>query len=111
MHGTYRLWHFPSLTDINIHSDTQAEPRKLSLLTLYIDLWQEGKPAPGQNPPVISLPVVIFRRIGVRAENPEPCAIQHKAGQDGTTKPSPPTVNVCIPYQVSQTFISILSKN
>jgi hypothetical protein len=53
------------LTDINIHSDTQAEPRKLSPLTL---LWQEGKPAPGQNPPVISPPVVIFRRIGVRAE-------------------------------------------
>jgi hypothetical protein len=56
------------LTDINIHSDTQAEPRKLSSLTLYIDLWQEGKPAPRQNPPVISPPVVIFRRIGVRAE-------------------------------------------
>jgi hypothetical protein len=56
------------LTDINIHSATQAEPRKLSSLTLYIDLWQEGKPAPGQNPPVISPPVVIFRRIGVRAE-------------------------------------------
>jgi hypothetical protein len=55
------------LTD-NIHSDTQAEHRKLSSLTLYIDLWQEGKPAPGQNPPVISPPVVIFRRIGVRAE-------------------------------------------
>jgi hypothetical protein len=55
------------LTD-NIHSGTQAEPRKLSSLTLYIDLWQEGKPAPGQNPPVISPPVVIFRRIGVRAE-------------------------------------------
>jgi hypothetical protein len=36
----------PSLTDINIHSDTQAEPRKLSSLTLHIDLWQEGKPAP-----------------------------------------------------------------
>jgi hypothetical protein len=58
----------PSLTDINIHSDTQTESRKLSSLTLYIDLWQEGKPAPGQNPPVISPPVVIFRRIGVRAE-------------------------------------------
>jgi hypothetical protein len=56
------------LTDINIHSDTQAEPRKLSSLTLYIDLWQEGKPAPGQNPPVISPPMVIFRRIGVCAE-------------------------------------------
>jgi hypothetical protein len=56
------------LTDINIHSDTQAEPRKLSSLTLYIYLWQEGKSAPGQNPPVISPPVVIFRRIGVRAE-------------------------------------------
>jgi hypothetical protein len=56
------------LTDINIHSDTQAEPRKLSSLTLYIDLWQEGKPAPRQNPPVISPPVVIFRRICVRAE-------------------------------------------
>jgi hypothetical protein len=55
------------LTD-KIHSDTQAEPRKLSSLTLYIDLWQEGKPAPGQNPPVISPPVVIIRRIGVRAE-------------------------------------------
>jgi hypothetical protein len=55
------------LTD-NIHSDTQAEPGKLSSLTLYIDLWQEGKPAPGQNPHVISPPVVIFRRIGVRAE-------------------------------------------
>jgi hypothetical protein len=55
------------LTD-NIHSDTQVEPRKLSSLTLYIDLWQEGKPAPGQNPPVISPPVVIFQRIGVRAE-------------------------------------------
>jgi hypothetical protein len=54
------------LTD-NIHSDTQAEPRKLSSLTLHIDLWQEGKPAPGKNPPVISPPVVIFR-IGVRAE-------------------------------------------
>jgi hypothetical protein len=25
------------LTDTNIHSDTQAEPRKLSSLTLYID--------------------------------------------------------------------------
>jgi hypothetical protein len=50
-----------------IISDTQAEPRKLSSLTLYIDLWQEGKLAPGQNPPVISPPVVIFRRIGVRA--------------------------------------------
>jgi hypothetical protein len=48
--------------------DTQAEHRKLSSLTLYIDLWQEAKPAPGQNPPVISPPVVIFRRIGVRAE-------------------------------------------
>jgi hypothetical protein len=46
----------------------QAEPRKLSSLTLYIDLWQEGKPAPGQSPPVISPPVVIFRRIVVRAE-------------------------------------------
>jgi hypothetical protein len=56
------------LTDTNIHSDTQAEPQKLSSLTLYIDLLQEGKPAPGQNPPVISPPVVIFRRIGVRAE-------------------------------------------
>jgi hypothetical protein len=56
------------LTDINIHSDTQAEPQKLSSLTLYIDLWQEGKPAPGKNPPVISPPMVIFRRIGVRAE-------------------------------------------
>jgi hypothetical protein len=56
------------LTDINIHSDTQAEPRKLSSPTLYIDLWQEGKPAPGKNPPVISPSVVIFRRIGVRAE-------------------------------------------
>jgi hypothetical protein len=56
------------LTDTNIHSDTQAEPRKLSSLTLYIDLWQEGKPVPGQNPPVISSPVVIFQRIGVRAE-------------------------------------------
>jgi hypothetical protein len=55
------------LTD-NIHSDTQAEPWKLSSLTLYIDLWQEGEPTPGQNPPVISPPVVIFRRIGVRAE-------------------------------------------
>jgi hypothetical protein len=55
------------LTD-NIHSDTQAEPRKLSSLTLYIDLWQGGKPAPGQHPPVISPPVVILRRIGVRAE-------------------------------------------
>jgi hypothetical protein len=41
---------------------------ELSSLTLYIDLWQEEKPAPGQNPPVISPPVVIFRRIGVRAE-------------------------------------------
>jgi hypothetical protein len=39
-----------------------------SSLTLYIDLWQEGKPAPGKNPPVISPPVVIFRRIGVCAE-------------------------------------------
>jgi hypothetical protein len=56
------------LTDTNIHSDTQAEPRKLSSLTLYIDLWQEGKPVPGKNPPVISPPMVIFRRIGVRAE-------------------------------------------
>jgi hypothetical protein len=33
-----------------------------------IDLWQEGKPAPGKNPLVISPPVVIFRRISVRAE-------------------------------------------
>jgi hypothetical protein len=56
------------LTDINIHSDTQAEPRKLSSVTLYIDLWQERKPAPGKNPPVISPPVLIFRRIGIRAE-------------------------------------------
>jgi hypothetical protein len=56
------------LTDTNIHSDTQAEPRKLSLLTLYIDLWQEEKLAPGQNPSVISAPMVIFRRIGVCAE-------------------------------------------
>jgi hypothetical protein len=56
------------LTDTNIHSDTQTVPRKLSSLTLYIDLWQEGKPAPGQNLPVIFPPVVIFRRIGVRAE-------------------------------------------
>jgi hypothetical protein len=55
------------LTD-NIHSDTQAEPRKLSSLTLYIDLWQEGEPAPGQNPPVISHPVLIFRRIKAGAE-------------------------------------------
>jgi hypothetical protein len=55
------------LTD-NIHSDTQVEPRKLYSLTLYIDLWQEGKLTPGKNPPVISPPVVIFRRIGVRAE-------------------------------------------
>jgi hypothetical protein len=40
-----------------------------------------------------SPPVVIFRRIGVRVEirNPEPCAIQHKASQDGTAKQSPPT--------------------
>jgi hypothetical protein len=60
------------LTDINIHSDTQAVPRKLSSPTLYIDLWQEGKPAPGQNPPVISPPVVIFRRISVRAEIQNP---------------------------------------
>jgi hypothetical protein len=67
-YGISHLWHFPSLTDINIHSDTQAEPRKLSLLTLYIDLWQEGEPASGQNPPVISPPMVIFRRISVRAE-------------------------------------------
>jgi hypothetical protein len=37
-------------------------------LTLYIDLWQEGKPAPGKNPPVISPPMVILRRIGVRPE-------------------------------------------
>jgi hypothetical protein len=58
----------PPILDINIHSDSQAEPRKLSSLTLYIDLWQEGKPAPGKDPPVISPPVVIFRRIGVRAE-------------------------------------------
>jgi hypothetical protein len=56
------------LTDINIHSDTQAEPRKLSSLTLYINLWQEVKPASGQNPPVISPPVATFHRIGVRAE-------------------------------------------
>jgi hypothetical protein len=65
-----RLWKTnpQSLTDINIHSDTQAEPRKLSSLTLYIDLWQNGKPAPGQNPPVISPPMGVFRRIGVRAE-------------------------------------------
>jgi hypothetical protein len=56
------------LTDINIHSDTKAEPLKLSSLTLYIDLWQGGKPAPGQNPPVISPSVGISRRISVRAE-------------------------------------------
>jgi hypothetical protein len=55
-------------TDTYIHSDTQAEPRKLSSLTIYIELWQEGEPAPGQNRPVISPPVVIFRRIGVGAE-------------------------------------------
>jgi hypothetical protein len=54
------------LTD-NIHSDTQAEPLKLSPLTLYIDLWEEGKPAPGKNPPGISPPLVIFR-IGVGTE-------------------------------------------
>jgi hypothetical protein len=30
------------LTDINIHSDTQAVPRKLSSLILYINLWQDG---------------------------------------------------------------------
>jgi hypothetical protein len=68
----FRLWKTnpPSffLTDLNIHSDTQAEPRKLSSLTLYINLWQEGKPAPGQNPPVTSPPVAIFQRIGTRAE-------------------------------------------
>jgi hypothetical protein len=56
-----------------------------------IDLWREGKSAPGQNPPVIS-PPVIFRRIGVRAEiqtqNP---VLSNTASQDGTTKPSPPT--------------------
>jgi hypothetical protein len=75
------------LTDISIHSDTQAEPRKLSSLTLYIGLVARGKPAPGQNAHVISPPVVTFR-IGV---NPEPCAIQHKTSQNGTTKPSPPT--------------------
>jgi hypothetical protein len=80
------------LTDTNIHSDTQAVPRKLSSLTLYIGLWQEGKLAPGQTPRVISPPVVIFRRIGVRAEiRTQNRAIQHKASQDGTTKPSPPT--------------------
>jgi hypothetical protein len=62
------IFFFFFLTDTNIHSDTQAEPRKLSSLTIYIDLWQEGKPAPGQNPPVISPPMVIFRRICVRAE-------------------------------------------
>jgi hypothetical protein len=53
-------------TDTNIHSDTQAEPRKLSSLTLYIDLWQEGT---------------------------SPCAIQHTASQGGTTKPYPPTTS------------------
>jgi hypothetical protein len=66
----------PSLTHINIHSDTQAEPRKLSSLTLYIDFWQEGKPAPGHNPGAISSPMVIFRRIGVcteiQTQNPVP---------------------------------------
>jgi hypothetical protein len=56
------------LTDINIRSGTQAEPRELSSLTLFINLWQEGKPAPGKNPPVISPPVGIFRRKDVRAE-------------------------------------------
>jgi hypothetical protein len=65
--GYERPTHHLILTD-NIHSDTHAEHRKLSSLTLYINLWQEGKPAPGQNPPVISPPVVIFRRIGVCAE-------------------------------------------
>jgi hypothetical protein len=84
MKGQQPIFFF--LTDTNIHSDTQAVPRKLSSLTLYIDLWQEGKPAPGQNPPMISSPVVIFRD-----SNPEPCAIQHTASQDGTTKSSPPT--------------------
>jgi hypothetical protein len=44
------------------------EPQKLSSVTLYIDLWQEGKPAAGKNPPVISPRVAIFQRIGVRAE-------------------------------------------
>jgi hypothetical protein len=34
-------------------------PWKLSSLTLYIYSWQEGKPDPGQNPPVISSPMVI----------------------------------------------------
>jgi hypothetical protein len=65
-----------------------------------------GKPASGQNPPVISPPVVVFRRIDGRAEirtqnsvlsNTIVCvcnhlifaAIQHKSSQDGTTKPSP----------------------
>jgi hypothetical protein len=39
-----------------------------SEIILTVDLWQEGKLAPGKNPPVISPPVVVFRRIGVRAE-------------------------------------------
>jgi hypothetical protein len=59
--------HIFFLTDISIHSGTEVVPQKLSSLTIYIDLWQEGKPAPGQNPSVISPPVVIFRRMGVRA--------------------------------------------
>jgi hypothetical protein len=70
-----------------------------SEIILYIDLWQEGKPAPGQNPPVISPPVVIFRRIGVRAEirtQNSVSAIQHKASQEGTIKPSPPTITTSI---------------
>jgi hypothetical protein len=57
------------LTDTDFHSDTQAEPRKLSSLTLYIDLWQVGKPAPGQNPPVIYPPVVIGVRAEIRTQN------------------------------------------
>jgi hypothetical protein len=39
-----------------------------SEIILTDPIYREGKPTPGKNPPVISPPVVIFRRIGVRAE-------------------------------------------
>jgi hypothetical protein len=48
--------------------------------------------APRQNPPVISPRGDIPKNRCPRWDsNPEPCAIQHKASQDGTTRPSPRT--------------------
>jgi hypothetical protein len=50
------------LTD-KIHSDTQEEPRKLSSLTLYIDLWQEGFAQELVSPPTTSRYIGLVRII------------------------------------------------